>query len=384
MTPATLPALPRLTSEQESAIASLLKGVKEKTPVQTLGGYAGTGKSTLIRALAERLPNYAVCAPTGKAANVLRRKGVSATTTIHSLIYEAREDPSTGKITFVRRLFLPCKGIIVDESSMVSKDIHDDLLSFGLPIIFVGDHGQLEPVGSDFNLMKKPDYRLETVHRNAGEVSRFAEWIRNGRDPVRFPREDTNQVEFVDRDGIRDCKLWSVADQIICAYNNTRVAVNARVRELQDRGSAKLTDGERIICLRNSRSLGVYNGMQGVVDSYEWSVDRYLVDLDSYGQMFHDIPVLADQFGKEKSPPFCVPRVKDEAKPSSGEKTEREKRDDRIPFDYAYCITCHKAQGDEFDRVLVLEQVCPRWDHTRWAYTAASRAREKVYWARGF
>jgi ATP-dependent exoDNAse (exonuclease V) alpha subunit len=375
----SIPGLPQLTFEQERAITALRKGVKEKVPQQTLGGYAGTGKTTVIRALKESLPSCSVCAFTGKAASVLRRKGVEAST-IHSLIYEPKEAKDTGKVTFVRRLLLPCKGVIVDEASMVGKEIHNDLLSFGLPLIFVGDHGQLEPVNSDFNLMRNPDHRLEEVHRNAGEVSRFAEWVRNGNDPSRFPCEGTRQIEFISKNDIRDRKLWSVADQIVCAYNRTRVSVNDRVRELQDRGAAKLTDGERIICLRNCRSLGVYNGLQGVVESYEWVGDRYLVDLDSYGEILHDIPVLADQFGKEKPPPFHVPKVKT----PGADQDEQEKKDDRIPFDYSYCITCHKAQGDEFDKVLVLEQVCPRWDHVRWAYTAASRAREKVYWARGF
>lgn len=51
------------------------------------------------------------------------------------------------------------------------------------------------------------------------------------------------------------------------------------------------------------------------------------------------------------------------------------------PFDYAYVVTCHKMQGDEQPNILVYEQVCDKWDHKRWAYTAASRAKDKVYWA---
>jgi exodeoxyribonuclease-5 len=366
MTTATISVLPRLTFEQEFVIASLLKGVKEKTPVQTLGGYAGTGKTTVIRALKERLPNYAVCAFTGKAANVLRRKGVPAST-IHSLIYEAKPDPRTRKIVFVRRLFLTCQGIVVDEASMVGRDIYNDLTSFGLPLIFVGDHGQLEPVNSDFNLMANPDQRLEEIHRNAGEISRFAEWVRKGGNPRRFPREATRQVEFLGKDELDERELWTEVDQIICAYNKTRVSANAMIRDRLGSDDSVLTEGERVMCLRNNRSLGVFNGMQGTVTDHHWDGDRYMVDFDSYGESFYDVPFHPDQFGLEKTIPLDV-----------------EKKDDRIPFDYAYCITCHKGQGDEFDDVMVLEQRCPHWDHKRWAYTAASRAREKVYWARGF
>ena len=55
-------------------------------------------------------------------------------------------------------------------------------------------------------------------------------------------------------------------------------------------------------------------------------------------------------------------------------------KDTPNPFDYAYCITAHKSQGDEFDSVLVLEQQCKNWSHKRWAYTAASRAKNKLIW----
>ena len=76
--------IPPLSDEQKFVSRELLKFHK---PIQTLGGYAGTGKSTVISHLIDILPNWKVCAFTGKAANVLRKKGVPATT-IHSLIYK--------------------------------------------------------------------------------------------------------------------------------------------------------------------------------------------------------------------------------------------------------------------------------------------------------
>ena len=53
-----------------------------------------------------------------------------------------------------------------------------------------------------------------------------------------------------------------------------------------------------------------------------------------------------------------------------------------LPFDWCYGITCHKAQGDEWDNIIVFEQVCERWDHVRWTYTAASRGKRGVIWVR--
>src|SRR4051795_6271524 len=136
-----------LTVEQETALSGLVRGVRAKTRVQTLGGFAGTGKSFLISNLIESLPDAAVCAFTGKAANVLQRRGVEATT-IHRLIYEAEWNEETKTYRFHKRKRLDCPAVIVDEASMVSREIYDHLLSFGKPIVFVGDHGQLEPVGS--------------------------------------------------------------------------------------------------------------------------------------------------------------------------------------------------------------------------------------------
>jgi exodeoxyribonuclease V len=357
----------RPTAEQGRALESLLAGIRAGNPVQTLGGYAGTGKTSLIRLLRAELRGWAVCAFTGKAASVLRRKGVDAST-IHSLIYEPWEDPLTGDVKFLLREAIPHAGIIVDEASMVGRELYQDLGSFGLPLIYVGDHGQLEPVGSaDFNLMADPDHRLETVHRNAGEIDRFAQWLRIGHPARKFPRESTGRVEFLSRREIEDRSLWHRADSIICAFNKTRVGANNLVRERLGHAGPLPGVGERVMCLRNARELGLYNGMQGVVTGVRREDSRTRIDFESAGQSYRSVPVLPEQFGMERT----IPR-------------EPGDRGGPIPFDFAYCITCHKAQGDEFGSVLVLEQRCSAWEHKRWAYTAASRARDKVFWVGGF
>lgn len=357
-----------LSAEQQKVVHSTLVDIKrEGKSIIKIGGFAGTGKTTVISFLTEHLPTYAVCAFTGKAANVLRRKGVSAST-IHSLIYEAKKDDHGG-VYFEKRDELACDGIIVDEASMVSREIYDDLRSFhgGLkscPIIFVGDHGQLEPVGSDFNLMKTPDYRLEKIHRNAGEISRFAEWLRMDRNPLQFPVESTGQIEFLNKWEIEERGLWTSVDQIICAYNKTRVMTNDIVRNRLNHTEKLPAVGERIMCLRNNRDKMVYNGMQGEVLGRYRKRGRHLMDFESYGSRYEEIPFNPDQFGMEKTIP-------------------QESKDDPIPFDYAYCVTCHKAQGDEWDNVMVFEQRCRGWEHKRWTYTAASRAKAGIYWIRG-
>jgi hypothetical protein len=71
-----------LTAEQATAVNGILGGLGSEQ-VQTLGGYAGTGKTTCLKALAAALPEFAVCAFTGKAAAVIRKRGADAST-IHS------------------------------------------------------------------------------------------------------------------------------------------------------------------------------------------------------------------------------------------------------------------------------------------------------------
>ena len=161
---------------------------------------------------------------------------------------------------------------------MVPEDIFTDLCSFNLPIIFVGDHGQLEPVDSNFNLMEKPDYCLEEIHRNAGDVARFAEHLREGFASRSFQTKD-GSVKFINNID----PLLTEVDQIICAYNKTRVEINQRVR--QKLGFTEMLHvGERVMCLRNNRKQGLFNGMQGkVLNLYDGKYGRKHMDFEFDG-----------------------------------------------------------------------------------------------------
>lgn len=346
-----------LTAHQRSALYKLVQGVKDKKlKQQTLGGYAGTGKTTLLKYLCQFFPNFGVCAYTGKAANVLRKKGVSAASTIHSRIYKAYFD--NGIVYFDLVPHPGCDGFIVDEASMVSDDIYADLCSFDLPMIFVGDHGQLEPIDSKFNLMNDPDYKLEEIHRNAGSIAKFAEHLRKGYSARGF-KSDSDQVAFIAKPS--DDLLMSV-DQVICAYNKTRVSINERIRQIQGYKEV-INIGERVMCLRNNRNLGLFNGMQGtVVNLSEGKYRRKYMDFEVDGIVIRDIWYDPKQFGKETY------------------NFDSFSKDSANPFDYASAITAHKSQGDEWPNVLAIEQKCNKWDHRRWAYTVASRAKEKLYW----
>jgi exodeoxyribonuclease-5 len=351
-----------LTDKQKYVLYKLMKGVEEGTKEQTMGGYAGTGKTTLIKYLVKFLPHFGTIAYTGKAANVLRRKDILAKT-IHNTIYRPVYDYGTLiGWDMVPRSELGCDGFFIDEASMVSEEIYKDLKTYQLPLVFIGDHGQLEPIGSDFNLMKNPDYTLEEIHRNAGDIAKFAERLRQGYSAISFPY--CEKVQFVKSKRLATETLMDV-DQVICAYNKTRVALNKQIREGLN-FSGLLNVGERVMCLKNNKNLGLFNGMQGIVKRlYECEhTGRKLMDFEFNDCLYSGIWYCTKQFGQEK-PDNSIYMGKEYPN----------------PFDYAYAITCHKAQGDEWGKVLVVEQKCSMWDHTRWAYTAASRAKELVVWA---
>jgi exodeoxyribonuclease-5 len=349
-----------LTETQKVALGTIVSKVRAGTIRQTLGGYAGTGKSVLVTYLAKFFPNFGVCAYTGKAANVLRKKGLDSATTIHSRIYKPHIE--WGKLLgfyLADTTELGCKGFIVDEASMVSSEIYGDLISYNYPCIFVGDHGQLEPIGTNFNLMQKPDITLEEIHRNASDIAKFAERLRHGYKATSFKGSDV--VKFKGK-RLTDDDLVNT-DQIICAFNKTRVEMNNRVRSALGYEGKTPNVGERIICLKNNKNLGLFNGMQGVVKNIGYDMNGIpRLDFEFDGQIYPDIMYDKRWFGVEK-PVF-----------------DYFGKDHPIPFDFAYCITAHKAQGDEFERVLVIEQKCDLWDHKRWAYTSASRARSELVW----
>ena len=344
-----------LSQAQKTALKALSVGVKQGKRQQILGGYAGTGKTTIAKNFVEEWPKFAVCAYTGKAANVLRKKGLPAST-IHSLIYEPVVVNNV--VTFELRSELPNNGILIDEGSMVSEDIYSDLCSFGLPMVYFGDHGQLEPIGSDFNLMKKPDYRLEEIYRFAGDIAKFSEHLRKGFAARGF-KPTTGEVKLLSRASLTDDRLVA-ADQVICAYNKTRVEMNARIRAIL--GYTGLVNvGERVMCLRNNKQLGLFNGMQGIVRRLYMKRRKHYMDFEFDGMVIPEIWYDTHQFGTEKAD-FDFGK------------------DEPNPFDYAYCVTAHKSQGDEWDNVLAIEQKCSKWDHRRWAYTVASRARIGLEW----
>jgi exodeoxyribonuclease-5 len=348
------------SDDQDRAVERILDW-RERCPQyqssqMTLGGYAGTGKTSIVSHLCGQWSCVATCAFCGKAAHVLRSKGVEATT-IHSLIYVPFENEE-GKIRFTKRRYLDgVSTILVDEASMIDHIVYADLMSFNVPVLFVGDHGQLEPIGTNPNLMKEPELRLETIHRQAAEnpIIRLAHAFREGRSVPKWS-DPKGRLSVLSR---RDFERRISPDvQIICGFNKTRHGVNKRVRDML--GYRQLVeDGERLVVLRNNKDWQIFNGQQVTVEG---------VVKDKRSTM--ELAVLTDD-GRQ----FVLPIHK----PQLGHPLIEDFRNTDIALcDYGYTLTAHKAQGSEYSDVLVYEELSSFWDARRWRYTAATRASERL------
>src|SRR5512144_665376 len=165
------------TPHQDAALKAAAAWLKAKPgkgstpPICRLFGYAGTGKTTLARHLAASVKGKVLFAAfTGKAALVMRSKGCAGASTIHSLIYRARE---SGEETPSFDLWDEAPAskadlIVVDECSMVDAELGRDLLSFGVPVLVLGDPAQLPPIsGGGFFTQAEPDAMLTEVHGQA-------------------------------------------------------------------------------------------------------------------------------------------------------------------------------------------------------------------------
>jgi exodeoxyribonuclease-5 len=362
-----------LTAEQRLVFDGIRSGLRRGQMVQTIGGLAGTGKTTLLKTLADALPRFACASFTGKAAHVMRSRGIERAGTYHSLMYtpeeitvaETRPGPD-GKpvvtyrtyLEWHRRDKLEVDGILVDEASMVATGHFEDLASFRVPLVFVGDHGQLEPVGDDAGLMRNPDFRLETIHRNAGEIAHFADHLRKGNWASKWRSVGPcERVRFVGPGQIIPCMRDT--EQAIAAFNATRVRLNRQYRKevLGQQGDEPVA-GDRLVVLRNNRDLDLFNGQQVVVE--EFLPPRMLRVRTDDGRLL-DVDITTEAFNNPK--PDFDPRP-----------------DAPLPLDFAYAVTGHKSQGAEFESGVVVEQYCPVWDHARWTYTAATRFKDRLFW----
>lgn len=423
---------------QAQAIAAIKEWFTNRTHEQQvfrLFGYAGTGKSTVLKFALDELgldphrsdrdggycvPGVVTATFTGKAALVLRRKGTPART-IHSLIYKVVEaseaelaeaaDRIAGAERDARRLAgfdrtvaeaaieamrqalsamkkpsfalnpdsdaARARLIVLDEVSMVGEQMAGELMSFGTPILVLGDPGQLPPIKGEGAFTKdEPDIMLTEIHRQAREsaVIRLGTMARNG-EPIGFGQYDTFVWKMHKTDVTPEQALRG--GQVICGLNATRLQLNNAMRH-----AAGFTDGwlpsgagEKIICLKNQNDLGLINGMfltlADVVDEGSLFFSATVADEDGnpigavnadggrgrlriYKGHFHDHVALD---------------------PDRHDRDWRAKRG-LVEATFGWAITGHKSQGSQWENVIVWDDGLGRneMDRRRWLYTVITRA----------
>lgn len=373
------------------------RGIGPKLKV--LAGVAGSGKSALTGFLTrkwfDQYPNLRIgyATLTGKAAQVLNaslraNKVPASCSTIHSLIYKPQVDEDTGRVErWVRRGNddLDLDLIVVDEASMVDEETFKDIAAYGIPILAVGDHKQLPPVGSEPFLMAKPDYMLENIHRQAkgNPVIELSAMARAGIDlstMITFIQEaEDPRVSHGKGWGSIDEALDMVEEggMVIVHSNRTRVSLNnqARRRFFGRKQNSPPICGEVVICVKNYRTAEgvIANGQRGtILDIEDMDEHRYKMTVDLGGGYTPTLPVSKHQFGEEKT--FgAFTDVPGEHRSFSSVGSL---------WDFGYTLTAHKSQGSQDDNIVVLLtdslKMMERADRMRWVYTAFTRSAKNL------
>lgn len=348
---------------------------KHRKQVFFLTGQAGTGKTSLAFRAAELCaPPHRVVfiAPTGKAASRLRQKGCAGAKTLHQFVYNPRGEDEEGDPIFQEKGYLKEAPLLVvlDEASMVGEYDMAALMRHGIPILALGDLGQLPPVKAPYSLTAEHvDYELTEIMRQAADsnIIRAAGFVRDGK---RLPLREYDDVRV--RRGVAPLDQLTAHSgedgQILCSYNKTRVAVNNMVREALGFTGDLPQVGEKIMCWFNQHDHGFMNGEQGIVLSYE-DIPEHKQDEDEPEEMLYvRIKSLTD--GRERKVKFNPLSF------SMDDETAKDALKAIGGFQFGYCATIHKSQGSEWDNVLVIEEMMG--DYAKLMYTAYTRAAKRL------
>lgn len=374
--------------------------------VFVLAGYAGTGKTTLLKhTVTETLglvpdESAAFVTPTGKAATVLIRQGIAATT-LHRLIYQSIPEEveveingkkvKIEKLNFKRRESIDksIMLIVLDEASMVSDAVLWDLAEFGVKLLLCGDNAQLPPVEGFNTYLKNPDYILTTIVRQQldNPIIKLSEMAREG---IYIPYgRYGDSVSVMDKrkfTGERRKNYLLKADQIICGINKTRVLINDEIRSM--RGFGRLPEnGDKLICTLNNWEQYIdgeysFNLVNGIIGT---AIDPFYDQSTGIG-FTQFKPDFLDEICPEALPFDFGIFTEGKYRYKRGDYFEKFDENGEATgaftlnrFEYGYCISCHKAQGSEFDNAVVFdESYAFKEDRNRWLYTAITRAKKKL------
>ncbi len=409
-----------LTSDQENAKALIEEWFfNTDDKVFVLSGYAGTGKTFLIDYVVRKVLKLKVGAeavfvsPTGKAAANLVRCGTVAGT-LHSLIYirdeedfevdENGEIVERNELSFIKRNTIDerIRLIIVDEASMINETVLRDLLSFGVKCLFCGDGAQLPPVNGTCPLLVNPHYTMKEIVRQAADnpIIKVATMAREGK-TIPYGKYG-DKVCVVNRNALSPAerkRLFLSADQILCGRNKTRLSLNAEIREYKGIPQDRLlpVEGEKVICTLNDwekpldkeGKFFLVNGIIGTASEIKESIDDLATMEFQPDFMQESISVPFDtaiftvgeyrHFYGDRAVKLANGTVVHEGNFAMLHRFRAVYDEPICRFEFAYAVTCHKAQGSEFNFVIVFDE---SWafgeERSRWLYTAITRAKEKL------
>ena len=385
-----------LTEEQERLIPLLKKWYLDfyntgEKKYFSLSGAAGTGKTTVIRYFIEdmgiSLHDIICAAYVGKAVTVLATHGLPAKT-IHALIYDvswknARDETGevirnrmgVAKLTRVftrkKKLEWPYKLIIIDEASMVNDDLRDDILSFGIPVIFIGDMNQLPPIFGKSSVMIKPDFILTKIMRQAegDPIIKLSQDVLHGRPLIPGEYGKSRVVTSLPRD---EHFLFDY-DIILTTNNNMREMINNFIRfNILHFKSTRPEIGDRIICRQNNWEVdlgekGFYltNGSAGsIMDLDPQSISDNSCNFEFLSDVTGQTKIM-DMDYKYIQLPYTDRRFYGMSKFNK--------------FEYGYAITTHLSQGSQYPKVLFIDEKFGSLDdRKKMRYTAITRAMESI------
>lgn len=413
-----------LTTEQAQALKAIKAWIDDKGKWEfRLGGFAGTGKTFLIQHLInEHYPNALCCAPTGKAALVLSKKiKTIEVTTIHKLLYnpviprseyldqiaakfanasekdrenmknnatltrkinEAKQALSAEKLGFNSKDITdisPGQLVIIDEASMVTTQMYADFAKSKCKALFVGDPGQLPPVASGGWFLNSPqDFVLRTVQRQALDsgIIRLSMAVRENPNIDRFKFASDDCLMWQKSKVTKE--QWLAADQVITGRNESRHKLNRFYRTNIFGDEVRLNNylplkGDKLICTKNEKRYFI-NGEQFIADSNAVAcaseeMGAATIDIKHFDRivphvLFYDFDCKSNYINGLSREPWAM-------------------RQDLRELDYGYAITVHKAQGSEWDKVIIADDFIQASNpefRKRWLYTAITRAKQQIIW----
>lgn len=394
--------------DQDRALKAIDNWLKKgDTNRFALGGYAGTGKTTLAKHIAENQGGEVKFAAfTGKAASVLLSKGCPGATTIHKLMYQAKGDSQGQQIEELQNLIQTealeqepdemklftwrreldkltadsdamferkqeaaiqeADLVIVDESSMVDRRMGKDLESYGIPILYLGDPGQLDPVKGKPHLgINDYDFVLEQIHRQAADspIIWLANEVRHDRWPG-FGEFGDGLVKLLPK-AEWDVNVLCEAGQVITGMNKSRHGLTRQMRKHIGFDTVFPLTNDKLICVQNDHELGVLNGV----------TCRAMKEGNKRGNIIY---LDVEYEKRELLGKICDPGFFQE---NYGERTHFPRGDGVQRFDYGYVITGHKSQGSQWNHVVVADDKMRVNDvvtRRKWLYTTFTRAEERL------